>query len=155
VEESTLHIEDRRQALFARDSLADTWLFTASGQHPDSAAETAREAFETALEVFRTLRRREGAVTAVEAEQISVEMRRKHRDNAEVVTILLRWTLEPSREDLLDILESNPALLEAAGRDTELIHLLDTVVQDNSHIGTVRSLAGDPSALKLKLKELS
>lgn len=155
VEEAALRLGDRRQTLHVNDSLADVWLFSGTGHAGDSAADSAREAFEAATEVFRALLRRTGAVSAEEAEEISVEMRRRYRDNAEVVAILLRWTLEPSREDLLRILENHPALLEAVGRDTELIHLLDTRVKDVRSLDMVSELAANPAALKAKLQEMS
>jgi hypothetical protein len=155
VEEASLKLGDRRQTLHVHDSLNDVWIFSGNGRPGDSAADSAREGFEAATEVFRTLLRRAGAVTAEEAEEISIEMRRRYRDNAEVVAILLRWTLEPSREDLLTILENNPPLLEAAGRDTELTHLLDTKVRDARSLEIVRELADNPVLMKAKLQELS
>jgi len=154
VEEAALALDDRRQVLHIHDSLADVWLFSGKGSEAASAADSAREAFEAASEVFRALLRRAGAVTAEEAEEISMEMRRRYRDNAEVVAILLRWTLEPSREELLEVLEMHPALLEATGRDTELTHLLDARVRDTGSLQMVKELADNPAALKTRLQEL-
>jgi len=153
VEDAAQALEDHRQVLHIHEMLSGVWLFGGAGEPGDSAADAAREGYEAALEVFRNLLRRAGAVTAAEAEEISVEMRRRYRDNAEVVAILLRWTLDPSREDLLRILENNPALLEAAGSDTELMHMLDSGVQDSRFLQTVESLAGNPAALKARLQE--
>ncbi len=155
VEEAILGIGDRRSELGVRDSVSDVWLFSGSGREPEDASYAAREAFEAAVEVFRGLRRRMGEVTAEEAEEISAEMRRKYRDNADVVATLLRWTLDPARLPLLEILESNQPLLEAASRDTELIHLMDTLFQDSRFASVVQGAAHDPVLLKEKLLEIS
>ena len=155
VEDACQGIGDPRREVFAREAMGSVWLFSGTGRHSEFAPEAAREAYEAVLEVFRSLRRAEGEVTAAEAEEISVEMKRKYRDNAEVVAILLRWTLDPAREEMLHLLEEHPPLLEAAGRDTDLMRLLDTVVRDERVLGLVRTLALEPETLKMRLREIA
>ncbi len=155
IEEVTLDFEDRRQELGIRDCLNGVWLLSGSGREPLGVAEAAREAFEAASEVFRSIRRRKGEITAVEAEEISAEMRRRYRDNADVVATLLRWTLDPAREELLGVLEGHPVLLEAVSKDTELIHLMDGLHGREGFINGVTALADDPDELKKHLLGLS
>ncbi|NLP05350.1 hypothetical protein GX411_05320 [Candidatus Fermentibacteria bacterium] len=155
VEDACQGIGDPRREVFAREAMSSVWLFSGTGRHSEFAPESAREAYEAVLEVFRSLRRAEGEVTAAQAEEISVEMKRKYRDNAEVVAILLRWTLDPAREEMLHLLEEHPPLLEAAGRDTDLMRLLDTVARDERVLGLVRTLASEPETLKMRLREIA
>lgn len=155
IEEVILEFEDRRQELGVRDCLNGVWLISGTGRRPSGVAEAAREAFEAASEVFRSIRRRKGEITAIEAEEISAEMRRRYRDNADVVATLLRWTLDPAREELLGVLEGHPVLLEAVSRDTELIHLMDGLFNKEGFLNDVSALADDPEALKNRLMHMA
>lgn len=155
IEEVILEFEDKRQELGVRDCLNGVWLLAGSGREPAGVAEAAREAFEAASEVFRSIRRRKGEITAVEAEEISAEMRRRYRDNADVVATLLRWTLDPAREELLGVLEGHPVLLETISRDTELIHLMDGLFSEPGFLNGVSALADDPEELKDHLLKMA
>jgi hypothetical protein len=155
VEEAIGSLPDKRQQFSARDSLAGIWLFSGAGAEPESATTAAREACEAVAEVFRAIRRRTGEITAAEDAEISAEMRKRYRDNADVVATLLRWTLDTAREPLLEVLESSPKLLEAASRDTELIHLLDTLFGRSGFMETVTGAADSPQVLKDRLRRMS
>ncbi|HRY60912.1 MAG TPA: hypothetical protein P5266_01860, partial [Candidatus Fermentibacter sp.] len=155
IEEVILEFEDKRQELGVRDCLNGVWLLAGSGREPAGVAEAAEEAFEAASEVFRSIRRRKGEITAVEAEEISAEMRRRYRDNADVVATLLRWTLDPAREELLGVLEGHPVLLETISRDTELIHLMDGLFSEPGFLNGVSALADDPEELKDHLLKMA
>ncbi|MBN1434134.1 hypothetical protein JW921_05195, partial [Candidatus Fermentibacterales bacterium] len=154
IEEAVLRFEDKRLDLHIHDTLKDTWLFNRELSKAGSRVDIARDAVGTASDVFRQIRMRTGVVTEAEAEEISHEMRRKYRDNAGVVAIFLRWTLDPEKEDLLKVLEGKPILLETVSKDTELAELMDSIQNVPELTETVRRLASDPARLKARLKEM-
>jgi hypothetical protein len=112
-----------------------------------------RETAEIAEEVFQHIRQRKGVITAAEAEEISIQMRRKYRDNADSVAILLRWTLDPSREPLLVLLEESQPLLQAISADTELLRMIDVLGDRADFVEIAQPFAGDPARLKQVLRE--
>ncbi|MEA3266183.1 MAG: hypothetical protein U9P42_04495, partial [Candidatus Fermentibacteria bacterium] len=114
-------------------------------------AETA----ELVQDVFRRVKYGSGIVSASEAGQISSDMRRKYRDNADSVAIILKWTVDPAREGLLQLLEESQLLLQAAGTDSELMRLLDVHGARRSFLQEAKQYSEDPGALKRYLKTLS
>ena len=154
LEEAILRLEEKRLDIHIHDALRETWLFNPEARKRAAAIEVARDAVGTASDVFRQIRQRRGMVTAAEAEEISHEMRRKYRDNAGVVAIFLRWTLDPEKQNLLKILEGKPLLLESVSRDNELAELMDTISDVAELTGTVRQLSSDPDRLKTRLLEM-
>ncbi len=135
----------------ARSVLQHIWIFNSEAIRPSSAVETARDAVETITQFFLEIGARTGAVTAPEAGAISLGMRRKYRDNANTVAILIRWTQDRTREDLLALVEAHHPLLEAVSRDSELIQLIDDLWGDGKARLYIRSLADRPDRLKERL----
>jgi hypothetical protein len=155
IEEAVLSEDSKRLDLHVHEALEDTWLINPKARRQDSAVETAREAFETAMEVFRRIRVRRGVVSAEEAEEISSEMRRRYRDNADSVAILLRWTMDPEKQGILTILEERPQLLEAASTDTELLSAMDAAASFDGFADVLEETMGDPERMKRRLRELT
>lgn len=122
---------------------------------PESALETAREAVETVAQFFLEVSTRTGAVSASEAGAISLGMRRKYRDNANTVAILIKWTQDSSRADLLSIVEAHQPLLEAVSRDSELIQMIDRLWSNGKARLYIRSLADRPDKLKKSLSRFT
>ncbi len=135
----------------ARSVLQHIWIFNSEAVRPFSAVEIARDAVETITQFFLEIGARTGAVTALEAGAISLGMRRKYRDNANTVAILIRWTQDSTRGDLLALVESHHPLLEAVSRDSELIRLIDDLWGDGKARLYIRSLADRPDRLKDRL----
>lgn len=155
IEEAILSMENRRLDLYFHDALEITWLFNPSAVKSDLTIDIARDAAETALDIFMQIRKRRGIVTAEEADAISHEMKRHYRDNAGVVAILLRWTLDEERAGILKIFEDKPILLEAISKDSELAQLMDSIQNTAVLTDTVMRLSNDPDTLKASLRELS
>ena len=78
-------------------------------------------------------------------------MRRKYRDNANTVAILIKWTQDSSRSDLLALVEAHQPLLEAVSRDSELINMIDNLWSIGKARLYIRSLADRPDKLKKRL----
>ncbi len=135
----------------ARSVLQHIWIFNSEAIKPSSPVETARDAVETITQFFLEIGARTGAITAPEAGAISLGMRRKYRDNANTVAILIRWTQDSTRGDLLALVEAHHPLLEAVSRDSELIQLIDDLWGDGKARLYIRSLADRPDRLKERL----
>ncbi|MCK4506148.1 MAG: hypothetical protein KAW14_11060 [Candidatus Aegiribacteria sp.] len=135
----------------ARSVLQHIWIFNSEAVRLSSAVEIARDAVETITQFFLEIGARTGAVTAPEAGAISLGMRRKYRDNANTVAILIRWTQDTTRENLLALVEAHHPLLEAVSRDSELIQLIDNLWGDGKARLYIRSLADRPDRLKERL----
>ena len=155
IEEAVLSEDSKRLDMHVHEALGETWLINPKAQRQDSAVETAREAFETTMEVFRRIRVRRGVVSAAEAEEISSEMRRRYRDNADSVAILLRWTMDPEKQDMLHLLEQHPELLEAASTDTELLLAMDAAAASRDLARVLEETMNDPEKMKARLRELA
>jgi hypothetical protein len=137
-----------------KDALQESWVFNPHLERQGPFINTVRETAEIAEEVFQHIRQRKGVITAAEAEEISIQMRRKYRDNADSVAILLRWTLDPSREPLLVLLEDSQPLLQAISTDTELLRMIDVLGDRGDFVEIAQPYAGDPVRLKEVLREL-
>ncbi len=134
-----------------RSVLDHIWIFNPDTAKPSSAVETARDAVETVTQFFLEIGTRTGAVSAPEAGAISLGMRRKYRDNANTVAILIKWTQDSSRSDLLSLVEAHQPLLEAVSRDSELINMIDNLWNIGKARLYIRSLADRPDKLKKRL----
>jgi len=134
--------------------LEDSWVFSGGAGAPQYPA-ALQEINDLVRDEVRKQRHAHGVVTEEEAREISADMRRRYRDNADSVAILLRWTVDPSREDLLRLLEENEKLLQAVSADQELLHLLDMFGNRKDIIEKAATLAGDPMKLKKSLFEVS
>jgi hypothetical protein len=155
IEEAIVRQGDKQIDIHMHDALQSTWLFNPEAERPDSSVETAMEAYGTAAEQLRQIRVRAGVVTAREAEEISAEMRQRYRDNADSVAILLRWTMDPSRQNLLKILEQQPNLLEAASKDAELLNLIDVLAEKEVNLEEIVStFTGSIENLKERLQDM-
>jgi len=135
-------------------ALEDSWVFSGGAGAPQYPA-ALQEINDLVRDEVRKQRHAHGVVTEEEAREISADMRRRYRDNADSVAILLRWTVDPSREDLLRLLEENEKLLQAVSADQELLHLLDMFGNRKDIIEKAATLAGDPMKLKKSLFEVS
>jgi len=136
-----------------RTALDHIWVFNPEVVRPISSVDTARDAVETVTQFFLEMGTRTGAVTAAEAGAISLGMRRKYRDNANTVAILLKWTQDSTRSDLLSLVEAHQLLLEAVSRDSELIQMIDTLWSNGKARLYIRSLADRPDKLKKSLEK--
>jgi len=134
-----------------RSVVEHLWIFNPDSVKSYSAIDTARDAVETVAQFFLEIGTRTGAVTGPEAGAISLGMRRKYRDNANTVAILIKWTQDSSRSDLLTLVEAHQALLEAVSRDSELIQLIDDLWGIGKARLYIRSLADRPDKLKKRL----
>lgn len=135
-------------------ALGDSWVFSGGSRTPQYPA-ALQEINDLVRDEVRKQRHAHGVVTDEEAREISADMRRKYRDNADSVAILLRWTVDPSREDLLRLLEENEKLLQAVSADQELLHLLDMFGNRKDIMEKAAVLAGDPMKLKKSLFAVS
>lgn len=135
-------------------ALRDSWVFSDGTTTPQYPA-ALQEINDLVRDEVRKQRHAHGVVTDEEAREISADMRRRYRDNADSVAILLRWTVDPSREDLLRLLEENEKLLQAVSIDQELLHLLDMFGNRKDIMEKASSLAGDPMKLKKSLLAVS
>ncbi len=135
-------------------ALADSWIFSGAGTDP-RYPEALREIYDLVRSEVKRRKHATGVVTMEEAREISADMRRKYRDNVESVAILLRWTVDPSREDLLRLLEEHEKLLQAVSSDQELLHLMDRFGGMRDVIGNVSAAASDPLQLKRILMDLA
>ncbi len=135
----------------ARTVLEHLWVFNPDAAIPGSAVDTARDAVETVAQFFLEIGTRTGAVSAPDAGAISLGMRRKYRDNANTVAILIKWTQDSSRSDLLTLVEAHQPLLEAVSRDSELIQMIDNLWSIGKARLYIRSLADRPDKLKKRL----
>jgi hypothetical protein len=139
----------------ARSVLEHIWIFNPEVAKPGSAVDTARDAVETVAQFFLEIGTRTGAVSAPEAGAISLGMRRKYRDNANTVAILIKWTQDSSRSDLLTLVEAHQPLLEAVSRDSELIQMIDRLWSIGKARLYIRSLADRPDKLKKSLVQFT
>jgi len=137
------------------DGLMDSWIFSGTGSSSKKPVVEISETIELVQDIFRRVKYDSGIVTATEAGEISADMRRKYRDNADSVAIILRWTVDPAREGLLQLLEESQLLLQAAGTDAELMRLLDLHGARNGFLKEAEPYSENPSALKKYLKSLS
>lgn len=135
----------------ARSVLEHLWIFNPDSVQSSSELDAARDAVETVAQFFLEIGTRTGAVSAPEAGAISLGMRRKYRDNANTVAILIKWTQDSSRSDLLTLVEAHQPLLEAVSRDSELIQMIDRLWSNGKARLYIRSLADRPDKLKTKL----
>lgn len=138
----------------ARTALEHVWIFNPDAEKPASTVDTARDAVETVTQFFLEVSTRTGAVTEPEAGAISLGMRRKYRDNANTVAILIKWTQDSTRSDLLALVEAHQPLLEAVSRDSELIQMIDSLWGNGKARLYIRSLADRPDKLKKSLVRL-
>jgi hypothetical protein len=139
----------------ARSALDHIWIFNPEAVRSSSAVDTARDAVETVAQFFIEISTRTGAVTAAEAGAISLGMRRKYRDNANTVAILIKWTQDSTRSDLLSLVEAHQPLLEAVSRDSELIQMIDALWSNGKARLYIRSLADRPDKLKKSLERFT
>lgn len=152
VENALLEIDSESVRSKIAEALMDSWIFSGTGEPQKRPVEEVTEAAEFVRDVFRRVRYGSGIVSAREAGEISADMRRKYRDNADSVAIILRWTVDPAREGLLKMLEESQTLLQAAGSDSELMRLLDTHGADEGFVQEALPLAEDPAELKKLLR---
>ncbi len=134
-----------------RSAMDRIWLFNPEAPKPASVVDAARDAVETVVQFFIEISTRTGELTAEEAGTISLGMRRKYRDNANTVAILIKWTQDNTRTDLLSLVEAHQSLLEAVSRDSELIQLIDELWSNGRARLYIRSLADRPDKLKKSL----
>lgn len=141
----------RSEIKTVRSVLDNLWLFNTVMEASDSPLENARDAVETYVQYFREIGARTGAVTSPEAGAISLGMRRRYRDNASTVAILLKWTQDPKREKLLELIETHHVLLEAVSRDVELIQLMDELWPNPQARKYMKALVDHPERLREQL----
>lgn len=154
VEEALLDIESNSVRTGIAEALMDSRVFSGEGLPVRTfrPVEILAEAAEFVKDVFKRIRYGTGIVTASEAGEISADMRRKYRDNADSVAIILRWTVDPDREGLLKMLEESQTLLQAAGSDTELMKLLDLHGAQPGFETEAQPFIENPAELKKYLK---
>jgi len=155
VENALLGIDSDFEKTRMADGLMDSWVFSGAGSSSKKLVVEIAETVELVQDIFRRIKFDSGIVTASEAGEISADMRRKYRDNADSVAIILRWTVDPAREGLLQLLEESQLLLQAAGTDSELMRLLDLYGARNGFLKEAEPYSENPSALKKYLKTLS
>jgi hypothetical protein len=153
VESSLLQIDSDPVRSKIAEALTDLWIFSGTGKNDLSLVEGITEAADSVKDVFRRVRYGSGIVSSREAGEISADMRRKYRDNADSVAIILRWTVDPAREGLLRMLEESQTLLQAAGSDSELMRLLDYHGADRGFVVEALPFAENPRELKEYLKK--
>lgn len=134
-------------------ALAGCWVFSGAGPVPRYPG-ALQEIHDLVRDEVRKQKHAFGVVTMEEAREISADMRRKYRDNADSVAILLRWTVDPSREELLRLLEEHEKLLQAVSSDQELLHLLDRFGGRPEFLRSISTVASDPLKLKKSLMDL-
>lgn len=155
VEKALLLIQSDSQKSKIADALMESWIFSGYGSVPEKPVLEISETVELIKEIFRRIKYGSGILTASEAGEISADMRRKYRDNADSVAIILRWTIDPAREGLLRLLEESQLLLQAAGSDAELMRLLDIHGAKDNFVKDVLPYIEKPSAMKKYLKSLA
>jgi hypothetical protein len=155
VENALLGIHSDFEKTKIADGLMDSWVFSGTGSCTRKPVMEIFETVELVRDIFRRVKYNSGVVSASEAGEISADMRRKYRDNADSVAIILRWTVDPAREGLLQLLEESQLLLQAAGTDAELMRLLDMHGARSGFLQEAEPYSEDPSALKKFLKTLS
>jgi len=154
VEDFLLSIDSDFEKQKIADALVTSWVFSGEGDRSAWSVGEISETVELVQDVFRRIKYGTGIVTASEASEISSDMRKKYRDNADSVAIILRWTIDPAREGLLQLLEESQLLLQAAGSDSELMRLLDTHGARDGFLHEVREYSEEPQALKQYLRTL-
>ncbi len=155
VEKAMLEIQSDFEKSKIADGLMDSWIFSGIGSTSGKPLVEISETAELVQDIFRRVKYGSGIVSASEAGQISADMRRKYRDNADSVAIILKWTVDPAREGLLQLLEESQLLLQAAGTDSELMRLLDVHGARRSFLQEAKQYSENPGALKKYLKTLS
>ena len=155
VERALLEIQSSFEKSKIVDGLMESWIFSGIGLSSKKAVDEISQTSELVRDIFRRVKFRSGVVSASEAGEISSDMRKKYRDNADSVAIILRWTVDPQREGLLQLLEESQHLLQAAGTDTELMRLLDIHGARESFLQEAKPYSENPEALKKFLKALS
>jgi len=153
VEEALLEIDSDTVRSKIAEALTESWIFGGEGSVSRRPVFEVTEAVEFVKDVFRRVRYGSGIVSAQEAGEISADMRRKYRDNADSVAIILRWTVDPDREGLLKMLEESQLLLQAAGSDSELMKLLDKYGAEPGFEEEAQPFLEDPAGLKRHLKD--
>jgi hypothetical protein len=155
VENALLGINSDFEKTKIADGLMDSWVFSGTDFSARKPVMEISETVELVRDIFRRVKYNSGIVSASEAGEISADMRRKYRDNADSVAIILRWTVDPAREGLLQLLEESQLLLQAAGTDAELMRLLDMHGARSGFLKEAEPYSENPSALKKFLKTLS
>jgi len=155
VENALLCIRSDFEKTKIADGLMDSWVFSGTDFRTKKPVMEISETVELVRDIFRRVKYNTGIVSASEAGEISADMRRKYRDNADSVAIILRWTVDPAREGLLQLLEESQLLLQAAGTDAELMRLLDMYGARSGFLKEAEPYSENPSALKKFLKTLS
>ncbi len=154
VEKAILEIQSDFEKSQIADGLMDSWIFSGTGVCKKKSVSEMSETAELVQDIFRRVKYGSGIVSASEAGEISADMRRKYRDNADSVAIILRWTVDPAREGLLQLLEESQLLLQAAGTDAELMKLLDIHGIREGFLQDAKPYSEKPEALKKYLKAL-
>ncbi len=154
VEKALLDINSDFEKSKIADGLMDSWVFSGVGICSNKAVLEVLDTVELVQDVFRRVKYDSGIVSASEAGEISADMRRKYRDNADSVAIILKWTVDPAREGLLQLLEESQLLLQAAGTDAELMRLLDIHGARKGFLEDTKPYSEEPAALKKYLKSL-
>ncbi len=153
--EGSIMRRKRGEAKAIRSVLENMWLFNPAMQRSGSVVENARDAVETYIQYFREMGARTGAVTAPEAGAISLGMRRRYRDNASTVAILLKWTQDLDREELLGLVETHHILLEAVSRDVELIQMMDDLWPEPEARKYMKAMPDHPEKLREQLLRIA
>ncbi|MCK5786011.1 MAG: hypothetical protein KAH54_05590 [Candidatus Sabulitectum sp.] len=154
VEKALLNLHSDLERSRIADALMDSWVFSGVGASLSQSVMEIAETTELVQEVFRRVKYGSGIVSASEAGEISSDMRKKYRDNADSVAIILRWTVDPAREGLLQLLEESQLLLQAAGTDSELMYLLDVHGARSGFLQDAKPFSEKPAELKRYLKAL-
>lgn len=154
VEKALLNIQSDFEKSKIADGLMDSWIFSGAGNCSKKSVSEISETAELVQDLFRRIKYGGGIVSASEAGEISADMRRKYRDNADSVAIILRWTVDPAREGLLQLLEESQLLLQAAGSDSELMRLLDIHGAGKGFLQSAKPYSKKPAALKKYLQAL-
>ncbi len=155
VEKALLSINSDFEKSKIADGLMDCWIFSGVNPSSDKPIQTLSLAVELVQDVFRRIKYGSGIVSASQAGEISSDMRKKYRDNADSVAIILRWTVDPAREGLLQLLEESQLLLQAAGTDAELMRLLDMHGTRLGFLQDAKPYSEKPAELKKYLKSLA
>ncbi len=154
VEKALLEIQSDFEKSRIADGLMESWIFSGVGSCSHKPVSEISETSDLVKDIFRRIKYGSGIVSATEAGEISADMRKKYRDNADSVAIILRWTIDPAREGLLQLLEENQLLLQAAGTDAELMRLLDIHGARRGFLRDAKPYSEEPSELKRYLQAL-
>ncbi len=155
VEKALLEIQSDFEKSRIADGLMESWIFSGTGSCSPMPVLEISETSDLVKDIFRRIKYGSGIVSATEAGEISADMRKKYRDNADSVAIILRWTIDPAREGLLQLLEENQLLLQAAGTDAELMRLLDIHGARRGFLRDAKPYSEEPLELKKYLQALS